>query len=65
MRGPIDYIIVKFPGNKFDGSVVRELSKATEAGTITVLDVALVARNEYGDIHTFELTDAVMRDSFT
>ena len=62
MQGPINYIIVKFQGNKFDGSVVRELAKATEAGTITVLDVALVTRNEYGDVHTFELKDDVMRD---
>ncbi len=63
MRGPLDYIIVKFPGKKFDGGILRELSKAIESGDIIVLDIALVARNEYGDTHTFELTDSVIRDS--
>lgn len=62
MRGPIDYLIVKFEGNKFEGKIIQELSKASSAGTIAVLDVALVNRNEYGDVHTFELKDDVLKD---
>lgn len=62
MRGPIDYIIVGFTEDKFDGGIVRELTKAVESGAIAVLDVALVMRDEYGDVRTLELQDEAMAE---
>ena len=34
MRGPIDYIIVGFEGNKFDGSILRAIGDAIDKGVI-------------------------------
>lgn len=62
MRGPIDYIIVRFQEPKFDGGIMKELASATEAGTIAVLDVALVERTNNGDVHALELSDAALTD---
>jgi hypothetical protein len=32
--GPVEYIIVGFPGNKFNGEIAPELGKLVESGTI-------------------------------
>jgi uncharacterized membrane protein len=50
MRGPIDYIVVAFDGNKFDGSILAELEKQVEAGVIDVLDMALLMKDENGEV---------------
>lgn len=57
MRGPIDYIVVGFPGNNFKGEILQELVAASEQGNIAVLDVALISKNESGDITRVELAD--------
>ena len=50
MRGPIDYVVVAFDGNKFDGSILAELEKQVEAGVIDVLDMALLMKDENGEV---------------
>lgn len=57
MRGPIDYIIVNFTGNKFTGGVLEELSKVVKDGTISVLDIALITKDKEGNIAALELSD--------
>lgn len=57
MRGPIDYIIVGFEGNNFTGKILEELEKASKNETIAVLAVALIARNEQGEVTAVEITD--------
>ena len=49
MRGPIDYIVVGFPGNNFKGEILQELATASENGTIAVLDIALISKDELTD----------------
>ena len=48
MRGPIDFVIIEFKGNKFDGSILTELDKASEKGIIDVLDMALLTKDDNG-----------------
>lgn len=57
MRGPIDFIIVGFEGNKFTGNVLKELKKASESGTIAVLALAVVAKDDSGTVTTLDLTE--------
>ncbi len=58
MRGPIDYIVVGFPGNNFKGDVLRELSAAVEQGVIAVLDLALITKDADGEVAKLELSAA-------
>lgn len=63
MRGPIDFLIVEFDGNKFDGSILKELEKAISDGAIDVLDLALLSKDEDGEITSVNVTqieDAVI-----
>jgi hypothetical protein len=57
MRGPIDYIVIGFPGNNFKGEVIKELATASKQDTIAILDLALISKDADGNITKIELTD--------
>ena len=55
--GPVDYLIVAFPGNEFRGEIGPALADLVEAGTIRIIDLAFVGKSAEGEIVAFELTD--------
>jgi Family of unknown function (DUF6325) len=55
--GPVDYLIVAFPGNRFQGEIAPALADLVDAGTIRIIDLAFVSKDESGDVGAFELTD--------
>jgi hypothetical protein len=57
MLGPIDYVVLGFDGNNFDGSIMKELGKAAENDTIRVLDIVFVMKDKEGNIIEGEYED--------
>ena len=55
--GPVEYLIVAFPGNRFRGEIAPALADLVEAGTIRIIDVAFVGKDDDGDVAAFELSD--------
>jgi hypothetical protein len=55
--GPVDYMIVAFPGNEFRGEIGPALAELVESGTIRIIDLAFVGKDEAGEVAAFELTD--------
>ena len=55
--GPVDYMIVAFPGNDFKGEIVPALADLVENGTIRIIDLAFVGKNAEGEVVAFELLD--------
>jgi hypothetical protein len=55
--GPVEYMIVAFPGNKFQGEILPELAELVESGTIRIIDLTFVAKDESGEVAGFELSD--------
>jgi len=55
--GPVDYMIVAFPGNEFRGDIAPALAELVDAGTIRIIDLAFVGKDAEGEIVAFELTD--------
>jgi len=55
--GPVEYMIVAFPGNRFRGEIAPALADLVDAGTIRLIDVAFVSKDESGDVAAFELTE--------
>jgi Family of unknown function (DUF6325) len=55
--GPVDYMIVAFPGNQFKGEIAPALADLVDAGTIRIIDLAFVGKNEDGETAMFELTE--------
>ena len=42
--GPVDYLVVEFPGNRMKGEALARLVDLVDAGTIRVLDLVFVRR---------------------
>jgi hypothetical protein len=53
--GPVDVLIVEFPGNKFTGEIVPALQELVEAGIIRVLDLLFVAKDFDGSVASMEV----------
>jgi hypothetical protein len=56
--GPVEYMVVAFPGNKFNGEVAPALRDLIDSGTIRVLDLAFVMKDADGSVVGAELEDA-------
>ena len=55
--GPVEYIIVGFPGNKFNGKIIPELGKLVESGTIRILDLILITKDADGNVAAIDFED--------
>jgi Family of unknown function (DUF6325) len=55
--GPVDYMLVGFPGNQFKGEIAPALAELVESGTIRIIDIAFVAKDEEGKTVAMELTE--------
>ena len=55
--GPVEYMVVAFPGNKFKGEIAPALGELVENGTVRILDLAFVHKDEKGDVVAVELED--------
>jgi len=55
--GPIDYILVEWPGRQPNGEVAPHLVDLVERGLIRILDLALIAKDEDGTVAGIELAD--------
>lgn len=55
--GPIEYVVVAFPGNKFKGEIIPALAELVENGTIRILDLVFIAKDEDGNVAAVELAD--------
>jgi hypothetical protein len=57
--GPVDYLVVEFPAGKsnFTGEMAKELLALADSGTIRVIDVLILTKNEDGSVEAMELSD--------
>ena len=53
--GPVDVVILEFPGNKFSGELAPMLRDLVASGTIRIIDLILVAKDAEGNILTVEI----------
>jgi hypothetical protein len=57
--GPVDYLVVEFPAgvSNFTGEIARQLALLVESGTIRLLDLIILTKDESGHIEAFEIDD--------
>jgi len=55
--GPIDYLVVEFPGAKLTGEALTELIRLAEAGIIRVLDLRVAVVEDDGSFTAIAITD--------
>lgn len=56
--GPVEYIAIAFPGNKFSGEIIPAIQELQDSGTIRVLDLIIITKDGAGDITAVELSEA-------
>ncbi len=55
--GPIDLLVVKFPGNKFSGEILPALADLVDGGTIRIVDCLVAIRDDAGDLAVVDFGD--------
>ena len=57
--GPVDYVVVEFPAGakNFTGEMAAELVRLVDAGTIRIVDILILDKNEDGSVVATELSD--------
>ncbi len=57
MRGPIDYIVVGFEGNKFDGSILKAIGEAIDKGIISLVALSVIAKDGAGKVTNVDIAN--------
>jgi hypothetical protein len=55
--GPIDYLIVEFPGNRMTGEGVPILLDLVDRGIIRILDLAFIRKERDGSVQALRIED--------
>jgi hypothetical protein len=55
--GPIELLVVKFPGNQFKGEIAPALQELIDNGIIHVIDLIFAIKDETGNLAVLELND--------
>ena len=56
--GPVEYLILGFPGNNFTGQIVPELAKLIDSGLVRIIDLTFIIKDADGQVDVVEY-DAV------
>ena len=55
--GPVDYLVIEFPGSRFNGEIGSALLDLVDRGVIRVLDLVVIKKDEDGSFEAFEFDD--------
>lgn len=55
--GPIDYILVEWPGRQPNGEIAPHLVDLVDRGLVRILDLAFITKDEEGNVAGLELAD--------
>jgi hypothetical protein len=55
--GPIDFLALEFPGNKFDGSILTSILELVQAGVVRVIDLVVILKDQDGEVIVRELKE--------
>ena len=55
--GPVDYLVIEFPGNQMTGEGFPILVDLVQRGIIRILDLAFITRGEDGSVDAIDIRD--------
>jgi Family of unknown function (DUF6325) len=55
--GPVDWLVVEFPGSRFNGEIAPTITDLVDRGIIRVLDLLVLRKDDDGSIEAFEMGD--------
>ncbi len=57
MKGPIDFFLIGFEGNKFEGKILKELEKVLEEKIINLVALSIISKDDEGNMTTLKVED--------
>ncbi|TLG15715.1 DUF1269 domain-containing protein [Nocardia cyriacigeorgica] len=57
--GPVEMVVLSFPGTRVDPAVTAELAAVVDAGYVTVLDLIYLSMDEAGDVRQIEVDESL------
>jgi hypothetical protein len=61
--GPVEYLVVAFPGNQFRGEIVPALKELTDNGTIRIIDLVFIRKDADGSFTWDELSNIPVQEA--
>jgi len=55
--GPVEYVVIGFPGSRFNGDIVPAMREVVDAGLVRIMDLAFVAKDADGGVAALEISD--------
>ena len=55
--GPVDWIVVEFPGSTFNGAIAPEITSLVDRGLVKILDLLILKKDADGALEIAELSD--------
>jgi Family of unknown function (DUF6325) len=55
--GPVDWIVVEFPGSRFKGEIIPALEDLVQRDIVRILDLLVMKKDDDGTLEAFELSD--------
>ena len=55
--GPVDWMVIEFPGNQFNGQISPALADLVDRDVVRVLDLVILKKDDDGSLEAFELSD--------
>ena len=52
--GPVEYVLIGFPGNRFKGEIVPAIAELVDNDIIHIIDVAFIKKDADGTVTAFE-----------
>jgi hypothetical protein len=55
--GPVELAVIGFPGSQFSGEIAPAIADLVESGTVSILDLIFITRDDDGTVAGFELSE--------
>lgn len=53
--GPVEYIVIEFPGDKVSGDIVPSLKELVASGTVRIIDLMFIRKDADGHVKPLEV----------
>jgi hypothetical protein len=64
-HGPIDFVLIEFPGDRLTGETGQALRDLVDSGVIRLYDLMVVSKHQDGSVEALELSDPTGVDGFS
>ena len=55
--GPVELLVVQFPGNEVEGDIVPAIKDLVDKGTVRVIDILFIKKDQDGKVTMLEIND--------